>query len=148
MRAFARAASARSTLRRHRVLRAATPLRNPRPANWTRSDIYPDRLFQGRLLQSVNHVFQWGDDGLDYEIVVPSRAEGVQQMVVKEPVGPVAAFTPWNYPLASPTRKVAGALAAGCSIILKGAEETPAGAMMNPAMRSPSSASICWHSSA
>ena len=55
-----------------------TPLRNPRPANWTKPDIYPDRLFQGRLLQSVNHVFQWGEDGLDYEIVVPSRAEAVR----------------------------------------------------------------------
>jgi phosphopantetheine--protein transferase-like protein len=54
------------------------PLRNPRPANWTRPDIYPDRLFQGRLLQSVNHVFQWGEDGLDYEILVPSRAEAVR----------------------------------------------------------------------
>ena len=55
-----------------------TPLRNPRPANWTRPDIYPDRLFQQRLLQSVNHVFQWGEDGLDYEIVVPSRADVVR----------------------------------------------------------------------
>ena len=54
------------------------PLRNPRPANWTKPDIYPDRLFQGRLLQSVNHVFQWGEDGLDYEIVVPSRADSVR----------------------------------------------------------------------
>jgi phosphopantetheinyl transferase/malonyl CoA-acyl carrier protein transacylase len=54
------------------------PLRNPRPANWTRPDIYPDRLFQGRLLQSVNHVFQWGENGLDYEIVVPSRADAVR----------------------------------------------------------------------
>ncbi len=54
------------------------PLRNPHVANWTKPDIYPDRLFQGRLLQSVNHVFQWGEDGLDYEIVVPSRAEAVR----------------------------------------------------------------------
>jgi succinate-semialdehyde dehydrogenase/glutarate-semialdehyde dehydrogenase len=50
-------------------------------------------------------------------------------MVTRHPLGIVAAFTPWNYPLASPTRKVAGALAAGCSIILKAAEETPAGAV-------------------
>jgi len=54
------------------------PLRNPRPANWTRPDIYPDRLFQGRMLQSVNHVFQWGEDGLDYEIVAPSRGDAVR----------------------------------------------------------------------
>jgi succinate-semialdehyde dehydrogenase/glutarate-semialdehyde dehydrogenase len=50
-------------------------------------------------------------------------------MVTRHPLGVVAAFTPWNYPLASPTRKVAGALASGCSIILKGAEETPSGAV-------------------
>lgn len=55
-----------------------TPLRNPRAVNWTRSDIYPDRLFQGPILQSVNHVFQWGEDGLDYEIAVPPRGEAVR----------------------------------------------------------------------
>jgi succinate-semialdehyde dehydrogenase/glutarate-semialdehyde dehydrogenase len=53
----------------------------------------------------------------------------MRKFVTRHPLGIVAAFTPWNYPLASPTRKVAGALAAGCSIILKGAEETPAGAI-------------------
>jgi succinate-semialdehyde dehydrogenase/glutarate-semialdehyde dehydrogenase len=47
-------------------------------------------------------------------------------MVVKEPVGPVAAFTPWNFPINQVVRKVAAALAAGCSIIVKGPEETPA----------------------
>ncbi|MEI6210734.1 MAG: 4'-phosphopantetheinyl transferase superfamily protein [bacterium] len=54
------------------------PLNNARTANWTRPDIYPDRLFQGRLLQSVDYVSQWGDDGLDYEVVVPSRADAVR----------------------------------------------------------------------
>jgi succinate-semialdehyde dehydrogenase/glutarate-semialdehyde dehydrogenase len=47
-------------------------------------------------------------------------------MVVKEPVGVVAAFTPWNFPINQIVRKVASALAAGCTIIVKGAEETPA----------------------
>lgn len=61
-----------------------------------------------------------------YGRVIPSRP-GLTQTVTRHPLGVVAAFTPWNYPMASPTRKVAGALAAGCSIILKGAEETPAG---------------------
>lgn len=63
-----------------------------------------------------------------YGRIVPARP-GMRQLVTRHPLGVVAAFTPWNYPLASPTRKVAGALAAGCSIILKGAEETPSGAM-------------------
>lgn len=63
-----------------------------------------------------------------YGRIVPA-APTMRKMVTRHPLGVVAAFTPWNYPLASPTRKVAGALAAGCSIILKGAEETPAGAV-------------------
>ena len=61
-----------------------------------------------------------------YGRVVPARAEGVLQIVVKEPVGPVAAFTPWNFPINQAVRKISAALAAGCSVILKGPEETPA----------------------
>jgi succinate-semialdehyde dehydrogenase/glutarate-semialdehyde dehydrogenase len=60
-----------------------------------------------------------------YGRVVPARADGVYQLVVKEPVGPVAAFTPWNFPINQAVRKISGALAAGCSIIIKGPEETP-----------------------
>ncbi|MBB4478325.1 NAD-dependent succinate-semialdehyde dehydrogenase [Rhizobium etli] len=61
-----------------------------------------------------------------YGRLIPSRATNVRQMVIKEPVGPVAAFSPWNFPLNQAVRKVSAALAAGCSIILKGPEETPA----------------------
>jgi len=61
-----------------------------------------------------------------YGRVIPARAEGVYQLVIKEPVGPVAAFTPWNFPINQAVRKVSAALAAGCSVILKGPEETPA----------------------
>jgi succinate-semialdehyde dehydrogenase/glutarate-semialdehyde dehydrogenase len=61
-----------------------------------------------------------------YGRVIPGRLPGVHQVVVKEPVGPVAAFTPWNFPINQAVRKIAGALAAGCSLILKGPEETPA----------------------
>jgi succinate-semialdehyde dehydrogenase / glutarate-semialdehyde dehydrogenase len=46
--------------------------------------------------------------------------------VVKEPVGPVAAFSPWNFPINQAVRKISAALAAGCSIIIKGPEDTPA----------------------
>ena len=53
---------------------------------------------------------------------------GMQQMVLRQPTGPVAAFTPWNAPLGSPSRKISGALAAGCSIVVKAAEETPGAA--------------------
>ncbi|MBU1361365.1 MAG: NAD-dependent succinate-semialdehyde dehydrogenase [Gammaproteobacteria bacterium] len=54
-------------------------------------------------------------------------APGWRQMVLRQPIGPVAAFTPWNAPIGSPARKVSGALAAGCSVVIKAAEETPAG---------------------
>lgn len=60
-----------------------------------------------------------------YGRIIPGRMPGVRQMVIKEPVGIVAAFTPWNFPALTPMRKIAGALAAGCSIILKPSEETP-----------------------
>lgn len=61
-----------------------------------------------------------------YGRVIPSRAETVRQIVTREPVGPVAAFTPWNFPINQAVRKVSAALAAGCSVVLKGPEETPA----------------------
>ena len=61
-----------------------------------------------------------------YGRIIPPRAAGVQQLVVKEPVGPVAAFSPWNFPINQAVRKISAALAAGCSIVIKGPEETPA----------------------
>jgi succinate-semialdehyde dehydrogenase / glutarate-semialdehyde dehydrogenase len=61
-----------------------------------------------------------------YGRVVPARAENVYQLVVKEPVGPVAAFSPWNFPINQAVRKISASLAAGCSIIIKGPEDTPA----------------------
>ena len=57
--------------------------------------------------------------------VVPGRASDIRQLVVPEPVGPAAAFTPWNLPATTPARKISTALAAGCPIIIKAAEETP-----------------------
>ena len=57
-------------------------------------------------------------------LLVP-RTPGVSQAVRREPIGPVAAFCPWNFPALTPARKIAGALAAGCSLILKPSEETP-----------------------
>ena len=61
-----------------------------------------------------------------YGRIVPSRNPAARQMVVKDPVGPVAAFTPWNFPINQVVRKMAAALAAGCSILVKAPEETPA----------------------
>lgn len=64
-----------------------------------------------------------------YGRIVPGRGKNVRQLVLQEPVGVVAGFSPWNFPTLTPVRKIAGALAAGCSIILKAAEETPGSAV-------------------
>jgi succinate-semialdehyde dehydrogenase / glutarate-semialdehyde dehydrogenase len=61
-----------------------------------------------------------------YGRTIPPRTDGVYQLEIKEPVGPVAAFTPWNFPINQAVRKISAAVAAGCSIIVKGPEETPA----------------------
>ncbi len=85
-------------------------------------------LDEARLeLQFAADVFEWyAEEGKRaYGRIVPARAPGVRQMVTREPVGPVAAFTPWNFPAVTPARKIAGSLAAGCSCIIKASEETP-----------------------
>ena len=60
-----------------------------------------------------------------YGRVVPSRVPGLEQLVVHEPVGPVLALSPWNYPALLTGRKIATALAAGCTVVAKASEETP-----------------------
>src|SRR5260221_13211226 len=76
-------------------------------------------------------IFEWMAEECrrSYGRLVPSRAAGHRQMVMREPVGPVAAFSPWNFPAVTPARKIAASLAAGCSCIIKPAEETPATAL-------------------
>lgn len=79
------------------------------------------------VMMSAN-IFEWyAEEGRRaYGRVLPQRAPGTRLTVVKEPVGPVAAFAPWNFPLGNPARKIGAALGAGCSVILKPAEEAPA----------------------
>jgi succinate-semialdehyde dehydrogenase/glutarate-semialdehyde dehydrogenase len=74
--------------------------------------------------------FEWdaGEALRTYGRIIPA-APGNKIAVHHHPVGVVAAFSPWNFPMSQPARKIAGALASGCSIILKAAEETPAGAI-------------------
>ena len=64
-----------------------------------------------------------------YGRVLPQRTPGVRMTVLREPVGPVAAFAPWNFPVGNACRKLGAALAAGCPCILKPAEHTPASAL-------------------
>jgi succinate-semialdehyde dehydrogenase/glutarate-semialdehyde dehydrogenase len=63
-----------------------------------------------------------------YGRVIPSEP-GMRRIVLRQPIGVVAAISPWNFPVSSPARKVGGALSAGCSIILKASGETPGGAV-------------------
>ncbi|EPN47097.1 succinate-semialdehyde dehydrogenase, partial [Pseudomonas syringae pv. actinidiae ICMP 18807] len=76
---------------------------------------------------SAADVIDWlAEEGRrSYGRIVPSRGVSIEQKVIKEPVGPVAAFTPWNFPINQVVRKLSSALAAGCSIIVKAPEETP-----------------------
>lgn len=88
-------------------------------------------IAQARLeVQRGCEFFEWdAAEGLRaYGRVIPSAPE-IRYIVLNQPIGAVAAFSPWNFPMSQPARKIAGALGAGCSIILKASEETPAGAI-------------------
>lgn len=84
---------------------------------------------KGEALAAADIIEWFAEEGFRvYGRIVPARGGlNVRQMVLKDPVGPVAAFTPWNFPINQVVRKVAGALAAGCSMLVKAPEETPAG---------------------
>jgi succinate-semialdehyde dehydrogenase/glutarate-semialdehyde dehydrogenase len=82
---------------------------------------------KGETLAGADVIDWFAEEGKRaYGRVIPARAEGVYQLVLKQPVGPVAGFSPWNFPINQAVRKISGALAAGCSIIIKAPEETPA----------------------
>ena len=59
----------------------------------------------------------------------PPRNPDVRQIVVREPIGVCAAFTPWNFPYNQAIRKIAAALGAGCTVVLKGPEDSPSAVM-------------------
>ena len=82
---------------------------------------------KGETLGAADSIDWYAEEGRRaYGRIIPARAQGVYQFVFKEPVGVVAAFTPWNFPLNQVVKKVAAAFAAGCTVIIKGPEETPA----------------------
>ena len=86
--------------------------------------VYPEA--RGEVITSADIIDWYAEEGRrSYGRIVPGRGKGVRQLVVQEPIGVVAAFTPWNFPVLTPARKIGGALAAGCSLILKASEETP-----------------------
>ena len=85
---------------------------------------------RGEVAYAADVIEWYAEEGRRaYGRIVPSRVPGVRLMVEQEPVGVAVAFTPWNFPALTPARKIGGALAAGCSLVLKPAEETPATAL-------------------
>jgi succinate-semialdehyde dehydrogenase/glutarate-semialdehyde dehydrogenase len=92
-------------------------------------------LEQGKPLAEALREVRLSADILDFQAeegkrlygrTVAPRVEGIlSQTVIRQPVGPVAAFTPWNFPANLPVRKLASALAAGCSVVIKPDEHTP-----------------------
>ena len=85
---------------------------------------------KGEAMAAADIIEWFAEEGFRvYGRIVPSRFKPeLRQMVLKDPVGPVAAFTPWNFPINQIVRKVGAALAAGCSMLVKAPEETPAAA--------------------
>ena len=76
---------------------------------------------------AADHIEWYAEEGRRiYGRVIAPRGASIRATVLREPIGPGAAFTPWNFPINQAVRKIAGALAAGCSIVIKGPEDTPA----------------------
>jgi len=120
-----------SPYERSKVMRKAAELMRERAEKIARlMTIEQGKPLAQSLLETRNaaDVIDWfAEEGRrTYGRVIPARTEGVYQLSLREPVGPVAAFTPWNFPINQVVRKLSGALAAGCSIIVKAPEETPA----------------------
>jgi succinate-semialdehyde dehydrogenase/glutarate-semialdehyde dehydrogenase len=122
---------ATSVFERYKILRKAAELMRQRADDIARimtiEQGKPLAESKGETLGAADTMDWFAEEGRRaYGRVIPARADGVVQLVVKEPVGPVAAFTPWNFPINQAVRKVSAALCTGCSVILKGPEETPA----------------------
>jgi succinate-semialdehyde dehydrogenase/glutarate-semialdehyde dehydrogenase len=116
---------------RGKIMRRAAGLMRERAAAiatlLTREQGKPLAEAKAETLAAADIIEWFADEGMRvYGRIVPARNLAVRQMVLKDPVGPVAAFTPWNFPINQVVRKVSAALATGCSILVKAAEETPA----------------------
>src|SRR5262245_7664292 len=83
---------------------------------------------KGEAMAAVDIIEWFADEGMRvYGRIVPSRANlAIRQMVLKDPVGPVAAFTPWNFPINQDLRSIGAALSAVYAVLVKAPEDTPA----------------------
>lgn len=117
---------------RSKIMRKAAGLMRERAAAigalLTQEQGKPAAEAKGEAMAAADIIEWFAEEGFRvYGRIVPGRGNlAVRQMVLKDPVGPVAAFTPWNFPINQVVRKVGAALAAGCSMLVKAAEETPA----------------------
>ncbi|MEC8917907.1 MAG: NAD-dependent succinate-semialdehyde dehydrogenase [Pseudomonadota bacterium] len=122
---------ATSAFERYKIMRKAAELLRERADGiarlMTQEQGKPLAEARGETLAAADTIDWLAEEGRrTYGRVVPARAAGVEQRIVRQPVGPVAAFTPWNFPINQVVRKLSSALATGCSIIVKAPEETPA----------------------
>ncbi|MYR43941.1 NAD-dependent succinate-semialdehyde dehydrogenase [Streptomyces sp. SID5910] len=118
---------------RTRILHAAADLIAERAADigrvMTREQGKPLRESTGEARRTAETLRWHADDARRaYGRIIPSDP-GTVLTVRREPIGPVAAFVPWNFPVGGPNRKISSALSAGCSLVIKASEETPATAM-------------------
>lgn len=118
---------------RTRVLHAAAGLISERAPEIgrvsTQEQGKPLRESTGEARRTAETLRWHADDARRaYGRIIPSPP-GTVLTVRREPIGPVAAFVPWNFPVGGPNRKISSALSAGCSLVIKGSEETPATAM-------------------
>lgn len=117
---------------RSRIMRAAAALLRERSGDiallLTQEQGKPLPEAKGEILAAADIIDWFAEEGFRvYGRLVPHRSSlSIRQMVVKDPVGPVAAFTPWNFPVNQVVRKISAGLATGCSLIVKAPEETPA----------------------
>ncbi|MDR7096811.1 NAD-dependent succinate-semialdehyde dehydrogenase [Hydrogenophaga laconesensis] len=122
----------KAPVERARLMRAAAALMRERAgaiaALLTQEQGKPLAEAKVEAMAAADIIEWFADEGMRvYGRIVPSRGNlAMRQMVMKDPVGPVAAFTPWNFPINQVVRKLAAALATGCSMIVKAPEETPA----------------------
>jgi len=122
--------SAMSAFDRSKIMRAAADQMRAEAdeaaAEMTREGGKPLVQARGEWLNSADLLDWYAEEGRRaYGRTIPTRAPDMRWTVLRKPVGPVAAFTPWNFPAWTVMQKVAPALAAGCSMVLKPAEETP-----------------------
>lgn len=119
-------------IERSKIMRAAANLMRERADEiatvMTQEQGKPLAEAKGEAMAGADIIDWFADEALRvYGRIVPHRSNiAARQMVIKDPVGPVAAFTPWNFPINQVVRKMAAALATGCSMIVKAPEETPA----------------------